>query len=148
MEKWPPPALIAGGPQATRWIGARWRLSAERRQLALQFEVKRPGPVVELAAVKIDFRYDDWFPNGPKVGYETLLCDVMIGDPTSFMRADMAEPAWRVVQPMLDAWAKDGGTNLPIYAGGSSGPGEADELLAQDGRRWRSSNGDGDGRSS
>ena len=30
--------------------------------ISLQFEVKRPGPVVDLAAVKMDFRYDDWFP--------------------------------------------------------------------------------------
>ena len=30
--------------------------------IALQFEVKRPGPVVDLAAVQMAFRYDDWFP--------------------------------------------------------------------------------------
>ena len=59
--------------------------------ISLQFEVKRPGPVVDLAAVKMDFRYDDWFPKEPNVGYETLLYDVMIGDPTLFMRADMVE---------------------------------------------------------
>src|SRR6185437_7113860 len=57
--------------------------------ISLQFEVKRPGPVVDLAAVKMDFRYDDWFPQEPNVGYETLLYEVMIGDPTLFMRADM-----------------------------------------------------------
>ena len=116
--------------------------------ISLQFEVKRPGPVVDLAAVKMDFRYDDWFPKEPNVGYETLLYDVMTGDPTLFMRADMVEHAWRVVQPVLDAWAKDGAINLPIYPAGSSGPGEADELLARDGRRWRSIDGDGDGKSS
>jgi glucose-6-phosphate 1-dehydrogenase len=116
--------------------------------ISLQFEVKRPGPMVDLAAVKMDFRYDDWFPKEPNVGYETLLYDVMIGDPTLFMRADMVENAWRVVQPVLNAWAKDGATNLPIYPAGSSGPGKADELLARDGRSWRSIDGDGDGRSS
>src|SRR4051812_43640922 len=115
--------------------------------ISLQFEVKRPGPVVDLAAVKMDFRYDDWFPNEPNVGYETLLYDVMVGDPTLFMRADMVEHAWRVVQPVLDAWAKDGATNLPIYTAGSSGPSEADELLAHDGRSWRSINGHDGGKS-
>ena len=54
--------------------------------ISLQFEVKRPGPVVDLAAVKMDFRYDDWFPKEPNVGYETLLYDVMTGDETLFMR--------------------------------------------------------------
>jgi glucose-6-phosphate 1-dehydrogenase len=61
--------------------------------------------VVDLAAVKMDFRYDDWFQKEPNVGYETLLYDVMIGDQTLFMRADMVEQGWRIVQPVLDAWA-------------------------------------------
>jgi glucose-6-phosphate 1-dehydrogenase len=64
---------------------------------------------VDLAAVKMDFHYDDWFPKEPNVGYETLIYDVMIGDPTLFMRADMVEQTWRIVQPVLDAWAKKSG---------------------------------------
>jgi glucose-6-phosphate 1-dehydrogenase len=105
--------------------------------ISLQFEVKRPGPVVDIAAVKMDFRYDDWFPKEPNVGYETLLYDVMIGDPTLFMRADMVEQAWRVVQPVLDNWAANDAAQLPIYPSGSAGPGEADALLNREGRRWR-----------
>jgi glucose-6-phosphate 1-dehydrogenase len=114
----------------------------------LQFEVKRPGPVMDLAAVKMDFRYDDWFPKEPNVGYETLIYDVMIGDPTLFMRADVVEQSWRIVQPVLDAWAKNGAADLPIYPAGSPGPSEADALLARSGRRWRSVYGDNDGHSS
>jgi glucose-6-phosphate 1-dehydrogenase len=116
--------------------------------ISLQFEVKRPGQVVDLAAVKMDFRYDDWFPKEPNAGYETLIYDVMIGDPTLFMRADMVEQSWRIVQPVIDAWAKDGGADLPIYPAGSTGPSEADALLARDGRRWRSIHSDDDGHSS
>ena len=61
----------------------------------------------------------------------------MIGDATLFQRADNIETGWRVVQPVLDAWAKDRTTELPLYAAGSSGPREADVLMARDGRRWR-----------
>jgi glucose-6-phosphate 1-dehydrogenase len=105
--------------------------------ISLQFEVKRRGPVVDLAAVRMDFHYDDWFPKEPNVGYETLLYDVMIGDPTLFMRADMVEQAWRVVQPVLDAWAAEK-ADFPDYDSGSDGPKAADELLAGDGdRAWR-----------
>ena len=116
--------------------------------ISLQFEVKRPGPVVDLAAVKMDFHYDDWFPKEPNVGYETLLYDVMIGDPTLFMRADMVEQTWRIVQPVLDAWAGDGAAAIPIYPAGSSGPTEADALLARTSRRWRSVGGDYEEKSS
>jgi glucose-6-phosphate 1-dehydrogenase len=105
--------------------------------ISLQFEVKRRGPVVDLAAVKMDFHYDDWFPKEPNVGYETLLYDVMIGDPTLFMRADMVEQAWRIVQPVLDAWAAQK-AEVPGYDSGSDGPKAADALLARDGDRiWR-----------
>ena len=73
----------------------------------------------------------------PNVGYETLIYDVMIGDQTLFMRADMVEQAWRIVQPVLDAWAAKA-AEFPDYDSGSDGPKAADELLARDGNRaWR-----------
>jgi glucose-6-phosphate 1-dehydrogenase len=105
--------------------------------ISLQFEVKRRGPQVDLAAVTMDFRYDDWFPKQPNVGYETLIYDVMIGDQTRFMRADMVEAGWRIVQPVLDAWAAEKAA-FPNYDSGTDGPEAADQLLARDGRRsWR-----------
>jgi glucose-6-phosphate 1-dehydrogenase len=105
--------------------------------VSLQFEVRRPGPVVDLGAVKMDFHYDDWFPKAPNVGYETLLYDVMIGDPTLFMRADMVEQSWRIVEPVLDAWAT-ATAEVGGYLSGSDGPSAADDLIAEGGgRRWR-----------
>jgi len=105
--------------------------------IALQFGVKRPGPAIDLAGVSMEFHDDDWFPKEPNVGYETLIYDVMMGDPTLFMRADMVEEAWRVVQPVLDAWATDT-ADLPTYVSGSEGPLEADGVIARGGNRaWR-----------
>ena len=102
----------------------------------LQFEVRRPGPVVDLATAAMDFRYGDRFPKEPNTGYETLIYEVMLGDKTLFMRADMVEQGWRIVQPVLDAWAakKD---ELADYGSGGDGPATADQLLARDGRAWR-----------
>ncbi|HUO23382.1 MAG TPA: glucose-6-phosphate dehydrogenase [Caulobacteraceae bacterium] len=112
--------------------------------ISLQFEVKERGPAMTLSPVKMDFRYDDWFVHEPNVGYETLLYDVMIGDPTLFVRSDMAEDGWRIVQPVLDAWAAET-PDFPNYASGSEGPASADALIAADGpRQWRSINPDGD----
>jgi glucose-6-phosphate 1-dehydrogenase len=106
--------------------------------IALQFEVKRPGPLVDLAAVRMAFRYDDWFPREPNIGYETLIYDVMTGDQTLFNRADLVEQTWRAVQPVLDAWTQEKPAGFPNYASGSDGPEAADELLKRDGRAWRS----------
>jgi glucose-6-phosphate 1-dehydrogenase len=116
--------------------------------ISLQFEVKCPGPAMDLAAVKMDFRYSDWFPKEPNVGYETLLYDVMTGDQTLFMRADMVEQTWRIVQPVLDAWAEDRSAELSVYPAGSAGPSEADAALIRKGRHWRPINGDESGKPS
>ncbi|WP_428484339.1 glucose-6-phosphate dehydrogenase [Rhodopila sp.] len=105
--------------------------------IALQFEVKRPGAVVDLAAVRMAFRYDDWFAREPNIGYETLIYDVMTGDQTLFNRADMVEETWRVVQPVLDAWSRNEAEGFPNYASGSDGPEAANALLERDGRAWR-----------
>ena len=105
--------------------------------VSLQFEVKRRGQSVELAAVKMDFHYDDWFEREANVGYETLIHDVMTGNQTLFMRADMVEQAWRIVQPTLNAWAAER-ADFPNYVSGSEGPKAADDLIARDGgRTWR-----------
>jgi len=110
---------------------------APDESITLQFQVKRRGPVVDLATVDMAFKYDDWLEKAANVGYETLLYDVMIGDPTLFMRADMIEHGWRIVQPVLDAWAKDG-QSLEAYPSGGEGPQASDDLIARQGdRRWR-----------
>jgi glucose-6-phosphate 1-dehydrogenase len=63
----------------------------------------------------------------------------MVGDATLFQRADNIESGWRVVQPVLDAWrAALDCADLTWYAAGSEGPRAADELIARDGRAWRS----------
>jgi len=107
--------------------------------ISLQFEVKRPGQTMALSPVKTSFAYKDWFPSQANVGYETLIYDCMIGDATLFQRADMVEAGWRIVQPLLDAWASIQPTDFPNYQAGSAGPKSADMLLEDDGSRsWRS----------
>ena len=106
--------------------------------IALEFAAKRPGPTVKLSSVSMDFSYKTYFDMAPSTGYETLLYDCMIGDATLFQRADNIEAGWRAVQPILDAWANNPPGDFPNYIAGGSGPAAADELLARDGRAWRS----------
>ncbi|UDL95760.1 glucose-6-phosphate dehydrogenase [Lichenihabitans sp. PAMC28606] len=106
--------------------------------ISMQFDVKQPGPVVDLKSVKMNFSYSDWFPPQQNVGYETLIYDVMLGDQTLFQRADQVEEGWRIVQPVIDAWAKQKPDDFPNYIAGTAGPAAADALLAKDGgRSWR-----------
>jgi len=105
--------------------------------IALEFAAKHPGPRMELGTVRMDFAYKDYFRVAPSTGYETLLYDCMIGDATLFQRADNVEAAWRVVQPILDAWTATPPTDFPNYRAGTAGPAAAEELLARDGHAWR-----------
>jgi glucose-6-phosphate 1-dehydrogenase len=115
--------------------------------MTLRFSAKIPGPSVRMDGVQMKFNYKEHFKAAPSTGYETLIYDCMVGDATLFQRADSIEAGWRVVQPALDAWAKDSATELPIYAAGSAGPSQADALLTRDGRHWRSIDGVGSGHS-
>jgi glucose-6-phosphate 1-dehydrogenase len=105
--------------------------------ISLSFEAKVPGPVVRLGAVDMDFQYSDYFGTTPSTGYETLIYDCMMGDPTLFQRADMVEASWTVVQPILDVWKALPPRDFPNYAAGTWGPAQADELIRREGREWR-----------
>ena len=104
--------------------------------ISLSFEAKIPGPTVRLGAVNMDFQYSDYFGSTPSTGYETLIYDCMMGDPTLFQRADMVEAGWAVVEPILDVWKALPPRDFPNYAAGTWGPPQADELLHRDGREW------------
>jgi glucose-6-phosphate 1-dehydrogenase len=103
----------------------------------VRFGAKVPGPSVRVGNVDMDFLYEDYFGATPSTGYETLLYDCINGDATLFQRADSVEAGWQVVMPILDVWSAIPPRAFPNYAAGSSGPAEADQLLARDGRAWR-----------
>jgi glucose-6-phosphate 1-dehydrogenase len=105
--------------------------------LYTSFSAKRPGPEIEIQGVAMDFCYSDYFEPVSSVGYETLIYDCLIGDPTLFQRADAVEVAWCAVQPVLDAWAAEPPRDFPNYAAGSAGPEAADRLLQRDRCAWR-----------
>src|SRR6266851_3146923 len=90
--------------------------------VSLRFGAKVPGPVVKLGGVTMDFDYARRFGNRPSTGYERLLYDCMIGDPTLFRRADMSELGWAIVEPILKSWEKQGNKGLMEYPAGSWGP--------------------------
>jgi len=102
-----------------------------------EFGAKIPGPVIKTATVEMEFNYKDYFGDAPSTGYERLLYDCMIGDPTLFQRADMVEESWKIVTPILNFWQDQTKKNVPKYKAGSWGPKEADELINRDGRKWR-----------
>ncbi|MDP8992982.1 MAG: glucose-6-phosphate dehydrogenase [Actinomycetota bacterium] len=105
--------------------------------ITLRFGAKVPGQALRVRTVSMDFSYAAAFLEEAPDAYERLLLDAMVGDPTLFIRADEVEQSWRIVQPVLDAWAEDRAP-MATYVAGTWGPEEADRLLERDGRAWRS----------
>jgi glucose-6-phosphate 1-dehydrogenase len=89
--------------------------------LSLCFEIKVPGVGVRMTSARMEFGYDDIFGRTDHDAYETLLLDCMAGDATLFLRSDATEAAWRVVDPVLDAWEAEPPADFPNYPGGSGG---------------------------
>jgi glucose-6-phosphate 1-dehydrogenase len=61
--------------------------------------------------------------------YEVLLKAGIDGNSTYFLREDMVEETWRIMQPLLDSPPK-----VHVYEPGSWGPEEADEIVRGFGR--------------
>jgi glucose-6-phosphate 1-dehydrogenase len=105
-----------------------------------RFEVKIPGGDIQMRPVDMDFHYDEAFaPGSVPEAYETLLLNALEGDATLFTRSDGIEAAWRVIDPILQAWQTKSISPLATYAPGSWGPEVAEKLLARNGRNWRHS---------
>ena len=104
--------------------------------ILLRFQVKKPGPVMHLSPVMMQFYYQEAFKSVPPEAYETLLLDIMKADGTLFLRRDETEAAWSVIEPIMAFWESMKGADFPNYPAGAWGPEEADMLIAQDGLRW------------
>jgi glucose-6-phosphate 1-dehydrogenase len=96
----------------------------------LAFEVKVPGREMRVQTHRMKFHYADVFGPLPD-GYETLLEDVILGDPTLFVRADEVEESWKLYDPLLRAPPP-----LKFYPAGTWGPTEAQTLAKEWGQRW------------
>ncbi|HYV14495.1 MAG TPA: glucose-6-phosphate dehydrogenase [Conexibacter sp.] len=105
---------------------------------SLRFAAKVPGTAMRVRPVQMDFQYGRSFLRESPEAYERLVYDALLGEATLFTRADEVEAAWRIVDPVLAAWAEESVVGGPKpYAAGTAGPAEADRLTARDGNAWR-----------
>jgi len=104
--------------------------------VSLEIGAKVPGHGMEIRTVHMDFLYGGAFRTGLPEAYERLILDCMLGDATLFTRSDEIEEQWALVDAIVSAWSRDRPV-FPNYASGTWGPKEGNDLLARDGRRWR-----------
>jgi glucose-6-phosphate 1-dehydrogenase len=75
--------------------------------IELDLVTKKPGFSDELQTTAMDFSYSHDFENhGHPDAYERVLVDAVRGDHTLFATSEEVIASWRVLQPVLDEWAK------------------------------------------
>src|SRR5215218_1433669 len=103
--------------------------------ISMKIGAKVPGTGFEIRSVNMDLLYGTAFLEEVPDAYQRLLLDLLLGDPTLFIRADEAEGAWEILDPVVRAWSES--EKVSPYPAGTWGPEEAEELIECDGRRWR-----------
>jgi glucose-6-phosphate 1-dehydrogenase len=75
------------------------------------------------APVHLDLEFAEEGGEGPRP-YEVLLRAAVAGDSTYFLRQDMVEETWRIMEPLLD-----NAPEVKSYEPGTWGPDEANDLV-------------------
>ncbi|HNV88511.1 MAG TPA: glucose-6-phosphate dehydrogenase [Methylotenera sp.] len=106
-----------------------------RECLKFEIESKVPSLDVKTRTMSIDLAQrvagDDSVDS-----YETLLLNLMEGDPSQFLHIDEVEAQWKLVDPIVKAWAEDKGP-VHQYRAGHRDPEESSIIFESQDQFWR-----------
>ncbi|MFV0254232.1 MAG: glucose-6-phosphate dehydrogenase [Beutenbergiaceae bacterium] len=104
-------------------------------QIRLGFAASQPGRAFATQSQAMVFDRGDAAPSDP---YLRLFTDAAVGDHTLFADAAAIDQSWRIVDPVIEAFAMN---RVPMhtYDSGSWGPAAADDLLSGPHRSWYAS---------
>lgn len=87
----------------------------------LRLYAKEPGLINVTQVVDMHFDYHDSFQNLHPDAYERVLIDAIRGDNTLFATSEEVLESWRIIQHVIDEWAKND-NGLVVYQPGTAGP--------------------------
>ena len=133
LELREPPSLLF--KDADGIIPSNWVVLRLHPDETIEFDAVAKQPGLGLATERVTLSTSAQMSGGAaNSAYEQLLVDIVAGDQSLFIRDDEAMEAWRIVQPILDAWAADG--TPVLYAPGTDGPPPSPGFFAP-GLGWR-----------
>jgi glucose-6-phosphate 1-dehydrogenase len=131
----PPHVLFPSGSRPQRDANYLLMQIQPAEGIQLHFQTKTPDTEMKLRMTSFDFRFDQNFGKGLPDAYERLLVDAINGDASQFTRSDEVENAWKLIDPIQQAWDAD--TTAPYtYEPGMWGPQESDDWMKQNGYSW------------
>ncbi len=125
------PMVLAEG-QHQNWLIVNIQ---PRECIKLEIESKVPGLDIQTRTLSIDGpqrqQGDDTVDS-----YETLLLNLMEGDNSLFLHIDEVEAQWKLVDPIVKAWAED---KHPVhqYRAGNRDPEESSVIFESKDQFWR-----------
>ncbi len=103
--------------------------------IELHLLAKPAGQGNTLKPVKLSLDFEDALSVRRPTAYERLLCDIIKGDLSLFVRQDELEEAWRKIEPFLHL-SQTYPNIVKKYAAGSWGTAEANALVTDDKTSW------------
>lgn len=106
-----------------------------RECIKLEIQSKIPGLDIATRTIELDAANRQ---EGDETvdAYEALLLNLMEGDNSQYLHISEVEAQWRLVDPVIEAWAKD---RKPVhqYPAGSSDPKESSVIFEHKDQFWR-----------
>jgi len=106
-----------------------------RECIKMEIESKIPGLDIATRTLSIDSPQrqasDETIDS-----YESLLLNLMEGDPSLYLHISEVEAQWRLIDPIVKAWAADKSPVLQ-YAAGSRDPKESSVIFESEDQFWR-----------
>ncbi|HWU35095.1 MAG TPA: glucose-6-phosphate dehydrogenase, partial [Methylovorus sp.] len=106
-----------------------------RECIKLEIESKIPGLDINTRTIELDAANRQ---DGDETvdAYEALLLNLMEGDNSQYLHISEVEAQWRLVDPVIEAWAKD---RKPVhqYPAGSSDPEASKVIFEHEDQFWR-----------
>lgn len=114
-----------------------WLILSIQPKEAIKFEIQTKVPGLDISTRTLNIDGPIRQPGDESIdSYETLLLNLMEGDPSLFLHINEVEAQWKLIDPIVKAWAADKGP-VHQYQAGSRDPKESKKIFEHEGQFWR-----------
>lgn len=114
-----------------------WLIINIQPRECIKFEIESKIPGLDIATRTLNIDGPQRQPNDETIdSYETLMLSLMEGDPSQYLHISEVEAQWRLVDPIVKAWAEDKGP-VHQYRAGNRDPEESQVIFEGEDQFWR-----------
>lgn len=114
-----------------------WLILSIQPKETIKFEIQTKVPGLDIATRTLNIDGPIRQPGDESIdSYETLLLNLMEGDPSLFLHINEVEAQWKLIDPIVKTWAED---KSPVYQyeAGSRDPEASKVIFESEDQFWR-----------